>query len=591
MAYIETVANPELVCKLEKSAAYWTDAGEVSLFKSIDSLNRVTLDSVSAITGLVVSAESFFNDAIADRASDIYNHVVTLLQQNDKLLAQLIAAKNTHLEKQQNSIVQLQFILYIAIFSALVLVASISIFGWRYSRKHVVSPLLRLQQTIQDMAYGIVEDVQHTKRSDEIGKIQNAISEMAKSVRTKISFAEKLGKGSYDAGFSLLSNRDELGLALLKMRDELKGANETLKANSRRLIEAQRMAKVGHYQVDIKTGMIQSSEMLDEILGVHHEVEKTFSSWLRIIEPEFLPEFEAVSKKAQEDHTLANLCFKVRRFSDGEVRWVEMIGDRNYDENGNPEVLFGTIQDINQSKLLEMELNESYKIATEQNKRLLNFSYIVSHNLRMHAVNIHSLLTMIRETENPDEVAEFMTMLNTASEMLNETMLHLNDVVAVQNAVNVEVKPLILNRHIDHALSVLSTQISQKGAQIINRVADEVEINYNPAYLDSVVLNFISNAIKYSHPERKPVVEINCHPVHPPHGHAKWVLTISDNGIGIDLARHGGKLFGMYKTFHTNKDAKGIGLFLTKYQVESMGGSIEVESEPGKGTSFRIYFR
>jgi sensor histidine kinase regulating citrate/malate metabolism len=66
-------------------------------------------------------------------------------------------------------------------------------------------------------------------------------------------------------------------------------------------------------------------------------------------------------------------------------------------------------------------------------------------------------------------------------------------------------------------------------------------------------------------------------------------LEIADNGIGIDLDRHGSELFGMYKTFNQNKDARGIGLFITKNQVEAQGGRIEVESQVNTGTTFRVY--
>jgi signal transduction histidine kinase len=80
----------------------------------------------------------------------------------------------------------------------------------------------------------------------------------------------------------------------------------------------------------------------------------------------------------------------------------------------------------------------------------------------------------------------------------------------------------------------------------------------------------------------------------PPNGlklNGQKTLTISDNGIGIDLKRFGDKLFGMYKTFNGNPDARGIGLFMTKNQIEAMGGSISVESEPGNGTTFIVTFR
>lgn len=68
------------------------------------------------------------------------------------------------------------------------------------------------------------------------------------------------------------------------------------------------------------------------------------------------------------------------------------------------------------------------------------------------------------------------------------------------------------------------------------------------------------------------------------------ILSVMDNGLGIDLSKHKNSLFGMYKTFHKHQNSRGIGLFITKNQIEAMGGSIEVFSEVDKGTTFKIYF-
>ena len=106
-----------------------------------------------------------------------------------------------------------------------------------------------------------------------------------------------------------------------------------------------------------------------------------------------------------------------------------------------------------------------------------------------------------------------------------------------------------------------------------------------PAYLDSVLMNFITNAVKYKDPERDPIVKLSLEQCD-----NYTVLSITDNGLGIDLERYGEKLFGMYKTFHDNPDARGIGLYITKNQVEAMNGKITVSSNPGKGTTFNIHF-
>jgi signal transduction histidine kinase len=110
-------------------------------------------------------------------------------------------------------------------------------------------------------------------------------------------------------------------------------------------------------------------------------------------------------------------------------------------------------------------------------------------------------------------------------------------------------------------------------------------INYIPAYLESILLNLITNAIKYKHQDRDPVVEIKSYSIG-----SKEYLKVADNGRGIDMKLFKDKIFGMYKTFHYNKDAVGIGLFLTKNQVESLDGKITVESEVDKGTTFIIEF-
>lgn len=98
-------------------------------------------------------------------------------------------------------------------------------------------------------------------------------------------------------------------------------------------------------------------------------------------------------------------------------------------------------------------------------------------------------------------------------------------------------------------------------------------------------MNFITNGIKYKHPERKFKLSLNLSK-----DESYSILTIKDNGLGIDLKKYGNKLFGMYKTFHSHENARGMGLYITKNQIEAMGGKIEVESKVGVGTTFKIFF-
>ena len=179
-----------------------------------------------------------------------------------------------------------------------------------------------------------------------------------------------------------------------------------------------------------------------------------------------------------------------------------------------------------------------------------------------------------------------MQLLKTVTTSLSETMEHLNEVININTNITLVTKPLNLNKYIDNTKNVLSEQILLSETTIIKNIPEDLTLNYNPAYLESILYNLISNAIRYKHPERKPIITIN------------WsnkdnleTLEISDNGIGIDMKRNSDKIFGLYKTFNNNPDSRGIGLFITRNQVEAMGGEIKVKSELNKGTTFKIYLK
>lgn len=104
-------------------------------------------------------------------------------------------------------------------------------------------------------------------------------------------------------------------------------------------------------------------------------------------------------------------------------------------------------------------------------------------------------------------------------------------------------------------------------------------------YLHSIFYNLISNSIKYRRPDTPAIIEITSRRIGD-----RTVLTFTDNGLGIDLHKKGGQVFGLYKRFHAHLEGKGMGLFMVKTQVESLGGKISVLSEVNKGTSFTIEF-
>src|SRR5690606_31514148 len=177
-----------------------------------------------------------------------------------------------------------------------------------------------------------------------------------------------------------------------------------------------------------------------------------------------------------------------------------------------------------------------------------------------------------------------MEMLSTASKNMLDTIANLNEIIAINTNLNIKTEVVNLRHEIDEAFTNISELTKSTFTEVEINVPDLVQINVVKAYLESILLNIFTNAIKYKSPKRYPKITINYEKIK-----GYNIISIADNGVGIDLEKHGHKLFGMYKTFHGNRDARGIGLFITKNQIEAMKGKIEAESNVGQGTKFKIY--
>ncbi|KYG71586.1 PAS domain S-box-containing protein [Roseivirga ehrenbergii] len=257
-------------------------------------------------------------------------------------------------------------------------------------------------------------------------------------------------------------------------------------------------------------------------------------------------------------------------------------------KNSNNEVkgYLGVATDISNLKRVEEEVKSLLDVTQEQNERLLNFAHIVSHNLRSHSGNL-SMLTELMKMEVPEATQNpFFPLLTEASENLKETIQHLNEVVAMSTKTNDNLLSLNLLEYIKKAQTNLHASILESETQIEINVSSSIFVKAIPAYLESIFLNLISNAVKYRSSERPNRITIDAIVKK-----QFVVIKFTDNGMGMNMKLHGRKLFGMYKTFHGNEDARGIGLFITKNQIEAMNGKIEVESELDKGTTFKVYLK
>ena len=248
-------------------------------------------------------------------------------------------------------------------------------------------------------------------------------------------------------------------------------------------------------------------------------------------------------------------------------------------------LISAAVRDITLAVEKEKEMLQSVEVISDQNQRLINFTHIVSHNLRTHSGNLSTVLNLFFESEDEAEKQEMLGYLKQISVGFTDTVNHLNEIVAVQTKKNLQKEKVNLYQYIERCLNTIAMDIKQAGVIVHNNVPPDTEFIYNTAYLESIVLNFLTNGLKYRSHDRQAIIELSVEKKD-----NELLLHIKDNGIGINLKENGAKVFGMYNTFGQNPDARGIGLFITKYQVEAMGGSIDVASEVGVGTTFTIRF-
>lgn len=270
---------------------------------------------------------------------------------------------------------------------------------------------------------------------------------------------------------------------------------------------------------------------------------------------------------------------------DGTLFPVQLVVTAIKSSKGEVVGFLGVGTDISAIKKAENELKSVLDIAIDQNQRLKNFAHIVSHNLRSHTGNLDMVLDLYI-IENKEVIEnEYIILLQTALKNLKDTISNLNEVVLMNNS-NENLEQLSLFSIIETTLKSVGQLASSASVEIKNDVARDVSILGITAYIESIILNFITNGIKYRSHDRLSFLSFSTVQLE-----EYVLLKIEDNGIGIDLNRNKSKLFGMYKTFNGNPDARGIGLFITKNQIEAMGGKIEVESELNKGTIFKIYLK
>lgn len=231
----------------------------------------------------------------------------------------------------------------------------------------------------------------------------------------------------------------------------------------------------------------------------------------------------------------------------------------------------------------EQQAEELNKELIRQNEQLQQFGYITSHNLRSPVASLLGLVEVFDEQELINKMhVQALHRIRVTAEKMDEILQDLNQILEYQKSLNAQREWVALEDILHSVQILLAVPIQNSAAEITTAFAVK-QIYTVKSYLQSIFHNLISNAIKYKAPDRIPKIHI-----HSTLQNENILITFTDNGLGINMEKNQGKIFGLYKRFHHHIEGKGIGLYLVKTQVEALNGQVDVESKMSEGTTFII---
>ncbi len=387
---------------------------------------------------------------------------------------------------------------------------------------------------------------------------------ITKMKRTKIAkYTEVITRQPYDYKETFKSAFDYsgIGMILVSPNGHIKDANNAfcnfIGYSKKELLETH-FLDIGHPD-DNQNDVVLLNRMLTNILN-YYTLEKRYISKNNTI----LWGMHSVSKVCNGIGVLEYYVMQVV-----DVTRRRVLADELSRKNSELEAIrTGMINRINQLE----ELNN-----------------IVAHNLRGPANNIVLLTSMLEEKFNQKEhdglrleQKEILNYLKEGSNSLVSSLNTLMDVVQISMKKDIPFDECDFYTIIHEILDQLNSTIFETGA-FVQLDMGVPTVKYPKVFLESIIYNLVSNSLKYISPERIPDILVKTY-----EKDGKTVLSVKDNGLGIDLVKHGNRLFKLNQVFHNHHNSKGVGLYITKAQIESFGGKIEVKSKENEGAEFIV---
>lgn len=386
---------------------------------------------------------------------------------------------------------------------------------------------------------------------------------------------------------SLRASVSKRTMQLEKEIEQRKLTQEQLRVSEERLEMATDAAEIGIWDWDIVRNTLYLNDMWKIMLGYEpSELKNEMETFNRLLHPD---ENEKVWKQV-EDHLAGLSSYQAMmrmKTKDNKWKWILSISKTTLrNEKGEAIRVSGVHIDMDDIKEKELELKELTEELMISNKELQQFAYITSHNLRAPVANLRSLTWLFDKEGISEKNKSLFEKITLSIDKLSITLDDLNEILSSRVHKTEGNEKVLFAKELTDVMQSISEEIREMDAGISYDFSKAGDICYPRKVIHSVLLNMLTNAIKYRKEKEKPLIHISTE-----EDKDFVILTIRDNGKGIDMNKYGNKIFGLYQRFHENTEGKGLGLYIVKSQVEALGGKIAVESMVNKGTEFQVFLK
>lgn len=271
------------------------------------------------------------------------------------------------------------------------------------------------------------------------------------------------------------------------------------------------------------------------------------------------------------------------RKKNGEIVWLSWTSIPVEEE----QLIFAIAKNITHAKMQEADRSTLLAKLTNTNEELRQLTYKTSHDLRSPVNNLLAVLDLLDISKiNDQEAAELIQIVKLSGVALKETLDNYVDALSEKHESLAVKEEVDLNQCLNNVLKSIGSLVETSKATIHIDFSKLDTILFNNAYMESVFLNLMTNAIKYKRPNLYPVISIYSEKVN-----GRDQVIFADNGIGFDMGKVKDQIFGLNQKFHDHIDSKGIGLYLVHNHMAGFGGKISVESKVNEGAKFTLSFR